>query len=123
DTRDRGAERLLARGVKIGVRLVQHHQEWIAVERAGERDALTLPPREQRAGIPHLRLVAIWQPQNDPGHPRPPWRRDEPRRIRVCRKTRDVLSHRAGEQLDFLRQIADELAALLGGPLIERGTI
>ena len=30
-------------GVEVGIRLVENHQEWIAVDGAGERDPLRLP--------------------------------------------------------------------------------
>ena len=55
------AERFVALGVEIGVRLVQHDQERIAVERARERDALRLPGRERGAAFADLGLVALGQ--------------------------------------------------------------
>ena len=36
-------ERFVAFGVEVGIRLVENHQEWIAVDGAGERDPLRLP--------------------------------------------------------------------------------
>jgi hypothetical protein len=34
---------LVTFGIKIRIRLVEHDQEWIAVERASKRNALRLP--------------------------------------------------------------------------------
>src|SRR5215208_6848028 len=45
--RDRGGQRLLALGIEVRVRLVEHDQERIAVERAGKCDALALPCRKR----------------------------------------------------------------------------
>ena len=51
-------QRLLARGIEIGVGLVQHHQRRIAEEGAGQRDALLLAARERRAAALEHGLVA-----------------------------------------------------------------
>ena len=56
---DGAAQRLVALGVEIGIGLVEHHQERIAVERARERDALRLAGRQRRALLADLGLVAF----------------------------------------------------------------
>ena len=42
-TPDRAHERFVSFGIEVGIRLVENHQEWIAVDGAGERDPLRLP--------------------------------------------------------------------------------
>src|SRR6185503_13518533 len=57
-------QRYLALGVEIGGRLVEHDEEWIAVECASERDALPLPARKDRAAFADPRVVAGRKPQD-----------------------------------------------------------
>ena len=57
--RERRQQRELAFRVEVGVRLVEHHQPRIAVERARERDALALAAGEHRAGFADLGVVAV----------------------------------------------------------------
>ena len=52
-------QRLVAFGVEIGIRLVEHDQERIAIERARERDALALPGRQRAAVFADLGVVAV----------------------------------------------------------------
>ena len=49
-------ECLLALGIEIGIRFVQHHEKRLAVERAGKRDALTLAGRQSCSTLAELRL-------------------------------------------------------------------
>ena len=68
DAGDGARQRLLALGVEVRVRLVQHHQERIAVERAGEGDALPLAGRERQPGVAEPRIVAVGQLQDEVVH-------------------------------------------------------
>ena len=56
---DRAGQRLVALGVEIGVGLVEHDQERIAIERARQRDALRLPGRQRGALLADLGVVAL----------------------------------------------------------------
>src|SRR5215831_19044651 len=58
---DRAGERLVAFTVEIGIGLIQHDQERIAIERARERDPLPLPGRERLAALADLGIVAVRQ--------------------------------------------------------------
>ncbi len=51
-------ERLLAFGVEIGIGLVEHDQERLAVERARERNSLLLSSGQRRPALAELGLVA-----------------------------------------------------------------
>ena len=66
---DRLGQRLLALAVQVGVRLVQHHQERLAVERAGQPDPLALAGRQHRPALADLGLVALRQAQDQLVHP------------------------------------------------------
>ena len=61
---DRPGQRLLALVVEIGVRLVEHDEERIAVERAGQADALALAAGQAGTALADLRLVAVRQAQD-----------------------------------------------------------
>src|SRR5688572_24406491 len=52
-------QRTLALHVQIRIRLVEHQQSWVRVERAGERDASPLNCREAAAFFGHLRVIAL----------------------------------------------------------------
>ena len=52
DLADRVHQRLAALAVEVRVRLVEHHERRVAVERAGERDALALAAGEPRRRRP-----------------------------------------------------------------------
>ena len=116
---DRLRQRLVAVGIEIGIRLVQHDQERIAIERARQRDALALAGRKHGAGFADLGVVAFRQPHDHVVHAGGLRRRDHRLGRRVGLEARDVLRHRAGEQLDVLRQIADVRAELGRCPLVE----
>ena len=55
----RAGQRLVAFAVEIGVRLVEHDQERIAVKRPRQRHALRLPGRQRRALLADLGIVAF----------------------------------------------------------------
>jgi len=61
---DRARQRLLALAIQIGIRLVEHDQEWIAVKRARERDALALSGRQGRSTLADIGVVAFRQTQD-----------------------------------------------------------
>jgi hypothetical protein len=52
----------IAVSIEVGVRLVEHDQERIAIKRTGERDKLPLAGRQ--CGITLADLVALWMPQD-----------------------------------------------------------
>ena len=111
--------RALAFGVEVGIGLVEHHQEGIAVERASQRDALALPGRERRSAFADLGVVAVRELAGS-SHARPAAfaaaRTSLGSALRL--EAGDVLRHRAGEQLHVLGQIADARAELIGIPLL-----
>ena len=55
----RPRQRLIALGIEIGVRLVEHDQERIAVERPRQRHALRLAGRKRGALLADLGVVAV----------------------------------------------------------------
>ena len=61
-------ERLLAFGIEIGVGLVEHDQERLAVERARERDPLPLSGGQRRAALAEFGLVAGGQADDQVVH-------------------------------------------------------
>src|SRR5262249_51694511 len=61
-------ERVLALAVEIGIGLVQYDEKGIAVERAGERDALLLTGGERGALLTDLRLVPGGQVDDEVVH-------------------------------------------------------
>ena len=58
-TEDRLGQGGIAFGIEIGIGLVEHHQEGIAIERPGKGDALALPGREGRSMVADPRLIAL----------------------------------------------------------------
>src|SRR5205814_8143166 len=54
-------QRLVAFGIEVGVRLVEHDQERVAVERASERDALRLSGRQRAAVFAGDGVIALGQ--------------------------------------------------------------
>ncbi len=117
------AQRFVALGVEIGVRLVQNDQERVAVKRARKRNALGLPGRQRGAAFADLGLVAFRQPDDQIVHARRGRRRDHRLGVHGFSEAPDVLRHGAGEQLDVLRQVTDVLAERFGRPLVERCAI
>jgi hypothetical protein len=116
-------QRLIAFGIKIRVGLVQYDQERIAVECAGERDALRLPGRERAAVIADHGVVALGQVDDEVVDAGRLGRRDNGIRVRRILETADVLRHRTVEQFDVLGDVADMPAERFGRPLVERRAI
>src|SRR3546814_18654934 len=78
--REVGADRGLACRVEIGGAFVEQQQARLAVERAGEEDAPTLPARQRRAHVADEAVITHRQPRDiivPPGTagPAPPNRR------------------------------------------------
>ncbi len=116
---DRLGEGGFALRIEVGIRLVEDHEEGVAVQGAGEADALALSGGETRAVLADARVVALGQAQDqfvDTGRPR---RRDGLGGIRPVLEPGDVLRDRAGEQLHLLREIAEMRTQGLARPLVE----
>ena len=116
-------ERLLQRcftlAIEIGVRLVENHKEGIAVQSAGQSDALPLAARKNCAMLADPGVIAGRKPQN---HIVRAGRSCGPKYqigIRFDAHPSDVFQHRPIEQLDGLRQESDMRTKMLGVPLIE----
>ena len=123
DAFDRLGEGGLALAVEIGVRLVHHHQERIAVERAGQADALALAGRERGALRAQLRLVAIWQLHDHLVNAGSRCRGDDGGGIGALCEPGDILADAGVEQGDLLRQVAEIATDRVFGPLLEMGAI
>ncbi len=120
------SKRRFAGRIEIRVRLVEHDQARIAVQRARQRDALTLAAGQHCAAVADLRVVAVRQLQDHFVRVREPRRANDPLRglgAGRCAEARDVLADRAGEQLDVLRQIADVLAERIAIPARRIGAV
>ena len=104
---DRLGQGFVAFGIEIGIRLVEHDQERIAVERARQRDALRLTGRERSPLLADLGLVAFGQTDDELVHAGGLGGGDDGLGVGLGLEAGDVLRHRAGQQLDVLRQIAD----------------
>ena len=61
-------QRLLAFGIEVGVRLVEHDQERLAIERARKRNPLPLPGRQRSAAFADIGLIALGQTQDEVVH-------------------------------------------------------
>jgi hypothetical protein len=89
-------ERDLPGLVEMRVRLVEHDQARLAVERASQCNALALPAREHCAAVADLRLVAVGQLQ------------DHFVRVRETRGTDDPLRHfGTGHRIEARNVLAD----------------
>jgi hypothetical protein len=116
-------QRLVAFGVKVGVGFVEHDQEGIAVERASERDTLRLSGRERAAMIADDGVIAFGKIDDKIVNAGRLGGRDHGIGIRRILEAADVLRHRAVEQFDVLRHVADMPAERFGRPLIERRAV
>ena len=119
---ERAHQRLLAFVVEVGVRLVEHHQARLAVQRARERDALALAGRERLPGFADLGVVALRQAQDELVHVRALRGADHLGGVGLA-EARDVLGHRAAEELDVLRQVADVRSEPLARPGRDVGAV
>ena len=113
-------QRAFAAGIEVGIRLVEHHQDRVAVERPGQAEALALATGEDAAGPADLGVVTRGLPQNDVVHARFLGGLDDPRRVQVT-EAGDVFTDAAVEQFDILRQIADERPQPFPWPLADIG--
>ena len=120
EIRERCEECGLAGDVEVRVRLIEHDDSRIAIQRARERDALALASRQHRAAVADLRVVAVGELAGSfRARGRAARRARCARRRRCpqdCAEPRDVLAHGAGEELDVLRQVADVLAERVAVP-------
>ena len=133
DQHDNGAARLevddglaqgdLALGVEIGIRLVEHDQEGIAIQGARQRDALALTTRERFPTFADRGVVAVGQPENQLVRAGGLGRAQHGIGVRLYAHPGDVLGNGAVEQLDCLRDEADMLAELVRVPMVERGAV
>ena len=113
----RRGQRRLALVVEVGVGLVEHHQEGIAVERARQPDALALPARKRQAALADPRLVALGHLHDHLVHAGGRRRGHHRRRILGRGEARDRLGDGRIHQADVLRQVADMAAEVAGAPL------
>ncbi len=120
---DRLGQGLLPLGVEVRVRLVEHDQEGIAVERARKRNALALAGGERLARLADLRLVAVRQAQDEIVDVGGLGGGQDRLRIGPGIEAADVLGDRAREQLHILREVADVRSKILRIPLLEGGTV
>ena len=121
---DRLRQRLLALGVEVGVRLVEH-------ERGTDRGRARAQARRAAAAQPRARS----RPRRSGCRSRPARRRirsctlaafaacDDRLGVGLGLEAGDILSDGAGEQLHVLRQIADMLAERFRIPLLEGGAV
>ena len=119
---DRLDQRRFADVVEIGVGLVEHDQAGVAIERAGEPDALALAAGQHAAAVADAGVVALGHPQDHLVHARAPGGVDDRFGIDVA-EARDVLGDGAVEQLDVLRQIADRWAKRGAVPAFQRMSV
>src|SRR6056297_3780405 len=120
---DAGYERFLAHAVQVGVGLIQHHEAGIAIDRPSETDALPLPAGEEHAAIPDIGLVAVAQLLDHVMRAGQGGGGDDIGVLRLVLETRDVLRHRAAEELHVLRQVAQVAPELFGIPVVHLGAV
>src|SRR5690606_10701671 len=114
---DRGDQGRLAFRIEIRVRLVQNHELRLAEHRSGEADPLPLSAREEHAAVADLRPVSVRQAQDQLVAACPKRGLDDVG-IRRVAKPGDVVAHRAAEELDVLRKIADVLPEVVTPPRV-----
>src|SRR5512141_2726612 len=59
------SERLLAIGIEIRRRLVEHHKKWIAIKRAGETDTLSLTGRKRHPAFTNPCPISVGEGENE----------------------------------------------------------
>ena len=119
----RTRQRFVALAVEIGIRLVQHDQERVAVERPRQRHALRLAGRERSALLADLGVIPLAHLDDHLMHTGFLGGGDDGLRLGLGIEATDVLRHRAREQFDILRQVTDMAAEHVRGPLVERGAV
>ena len=120
---NRTRQRLVALGVEVGIRLVEHDQERIAVQRPRQRDPLRLAGRQRRALLADLGVVALAHLDDHLMHAGLFRGGDDGVGRGLGIEAGDVLRDGAREQFDILRQIADMAAEHIRRPLIERRAV
>src|SRR5881628_3487270 len=116
---DRLCQRLLALAIEIRVGLVEDDQEWLSVQCACQRDALTLSAGERDAVLADPGVVALRQPYDQLVDAGLLGGADDRLWIGIGFEAPDILRDCPVEQLDVLRQIADMAAQRLRRPLVE----
>src|SRR5579883_30151 len=106
ELRDRLQQRLLAVEIEARIRLVEDDEARTPVEGAGEADALALAAREAQPRLADLAVIAARQAHDRLVQPGELRRLDDGGGVRLA-EAADVLAHRAGEELDILRQVAE----------------
>ena len=109
--------------VEVRVRLVQNHQERVAVQCTRQCDTLCLASGQRSAALANLRFISIRQADDQFVHARSGRSAYHRVGIHWNSETCDVLRHGAGKQFDVLWEVSDAGAETVGRPLIERGTI
>src|SRR5215203_6954974 len=109
-----GREGLLARGVEVGIGLVENHQERIAVERAGQGKTLPLAGGEGGPSLANLSLVARRQAEDKVVHSGGCRCRDDIVSLGVFLEASNILSNRSRKKLDVVWEVADMAAERLG---------
>ena len=105
----------LAVDIQVGIRLVEHDEEGIAVERAGKRDALTLAGGEHGTIRPYFGLIAFGEPQDEIVNAGIARCRDNFLCLRIPAKTRNVLRDGAVHELRVLQHETDARVEFIGG--------
>ena len=122
ELKDRLRESRFSGLVEISVWFIENDESWAAEHRARKPDALALTARKPNAAVADPSVVALWKMLDHlvcTGE-----------RCRLHNRfivdglhPRDVVAHRAGEQLDVLRQKADMLSELSRIPMVDWRTI
>ena len=120
---ERAVEGGLAVAVEIGIGLVEHHHEGIAIERARQPDALALAGRELEPAFADPGVVALREFQDHVVHVGELCCLQHSLVGAARLEAGDIVGDGAVEQIDILRQIADRRAAILGRVLVERRAI
>ena len=119
DREDRACKGLVTLWIEIGIWLIEHDQERIAIKCTRKRNALTLACRKRTPVLADISLVPIGHFEDQLMNAGKFGGSQHLFRVQNRFEPADVLGDRAGEQFDVLRQVANVLAEFLGNPLIE----
>src|SRR5216683_2566455 len=108
--------------VEVGAWLVEHDEARTAIERPRKCDPLTMSAGKVDSPFADLRLIAARQGKYDLVHTGGDCRLDD---VVVLSRLEagDIRRHGIGEQLDFLRQIANIAAEIRAVPLRDIGAV
>src|SRR5262249_37580026 len=120
---DRQSKRIVARAVQIGIRFIENDEARPAEERPRQPDPLALSAGEVDAAWPQQCLIAIGKPDDHLMRAGKLSGGDDHLRRCVGSHPRDVLGHRAWEELWMLLQISHMLAKFVARPLIDVGAV